>query len=60
VSPVTVPSWPETFFALLSAETADELWTVLEVPHGIRSLSGWDDPFEIRWERVVRWFRSGW
>jgi len=42
-----VPSWQESLVALLSAETVEELWTVLLVPHSIRSSSGWDEPFEL-------------
>lgn len=40
-----VPSWQETFLDLHEAETPEELWTVLLVPHGIRSSSAWEEPY---------------
>lgn len=40
-----VPSWQETFLDLHEAQTPEELWTVLLVPHGIRSSSAWEEPY---------------
>ena len=40
----TVSSWQDTFLALHRAATLEELWTVLLVPHGIRSSSAWEEP----------------
>jgi hypothetical protein len=42
-----VPSWPETLVGLHSAETLEDLWRVLLMPHGVRSVSAWDEPFEL-------------
>lgn len=42
---MTVPSWQETFLHLHEAPTPEELWTVLLVPHGIRSSSAWEEPY---------------
>lgn len=39
------PSWQETFVALHGAETLEELWMVLLLPHSMRSASGWDEPY---------------
>jgi hypothetical protein len=47
VSSVIGPSWQETLVALHAAETLEELWTVLLVPHGIRSASSWDEPYSL-------------
>lgn len=41
------PSWQDTFLALHRAATVEELWTVLLVPHGIRSSSAWEEPFAL-------------
>ncbi len=41
------PSWQDTFLALHRASTLEELWTVLLVPHGIRSSSAWEEPFAL-------------
>jgi hypothetical protein len=41
------PSWQDTFLALHRASTLEELWTVLLVPHGIRSSSAWEEPFGL-------------
>lgn len=40
-----VPSWQETFLDLHEAQTPEELWIVLLVPHGIRSSSAWEEPY---------------
>jgi hypothetical protein len=40
-----VPSWQETFLDLQEAQAPEELWTVLLVPHGIRSSSVWNEAF---------------
>lgn len=40
-----VPSWQKTFLDLHEAQTPEELWIVLLVPHGIRSSSAWDEPY---------------
>lgn len=40
-----VPSWQETFLNLHEAQTPEELWIVLLVPHGIRSSSAWEEPY---------------
>ncbi|MDE0778266.1 MAG: hypothetical protein OSB43_18455 [Nocardioides sp.] len=40
-----VPSWQETFLDLHAAQTPEELWIVLLVPHGIRSSSAWEEPY---------------
>lgn len=40
-------SWQDTFLALHRAATREELWTVLLVPHGIRSSSAWEEPFAL-------------
>jgi len=34
---VIFPSWQDTFLALHSADTVDELWALLITPHGIKS-----------------------
>lgn len=47
VSAVIVTSWQEAFVALHSAERLEDLWTVLLVPHGFRSSSGWDEPYGL-------------
>lgn len=41
------PSWQDTFLALHRAATLEELWTVLLLPHGIRSSSAWEEPFSL-------------
>lgn len=40
-----VPSWQETFLDLHEAQSPEELWIVLLVPHGIRSSSAWEEPY---------------
>ena len=45
VPKVIVPSWQETFLDLHEAQTPEELWIVLLVPHGIRSSSVWEEPY---------------
>jgi hypothetical protein len=44
--PIT-PSWAETFLALQSARTAEELWAVLLAWHGIRASSMWEEPLML-------------
>lgn len=40
-----VPSWQQTMIDLHEAQTPEELWIVLLVPHGIRSSSVWEEPY---------------
>ncbi len=42
-----VPSVSETHVALQTAETLDELWSVLAVPHGLHSVTGWDEAHHL-------------
>ena len=41
------PSWIDTFEALQSASTVEELWGVLVTWHGIRSSTAWDEPYTL-------------
>jgi hypothetical protein len=46
-SSAITPSWWQTFEALHSAVTVDELWAVLLAWHGIRSSTMWEEPFAV-------------
>lgn len=41
------PSWHETLFELHRAESREELWAVLVLPHGIRSTAAWEEPYSL-------------
>jgi hypothetical protein len=43
----TTPNWAETFLALQSARTVEEMRAVLLAWHGIRGSSVWEEPFML-------------